>query len=149
MKAEVVEIEGFTVAGVSATFTEDEEHVGELWQKYGSRAEELESIAIDPRAFGVALNTGTKGEWSYLAGKSISPDKADAVPEGFDCRYVQGGRFAYVETTMEKMDEAFAYIDKEWLPSSTFERDQSGPTLDVYRIDKSGNHVVCLYVPIK
>ena len=149
MKAQIVEMEAFTVAGVIDTFTDDEEQVGKLWQKYASKGDEIKDIVVDPRAFGVSFNTGTKGEWDYIAGQLITPEKADSLPEGLVSRHVPTQRFAFVETTIDTMEEGFSFIDEEWLPSSPYERDDSGPTLDVYHVDESGKHRVGLYVPLK
>ena len=47
------------------------------WANCGSGTQaargELEEIATDSRAFGVALNTGVTGTWNYIAGRNIRP----------------------------------------------------------------------------
>ena len=131
-----------------ARFSDEEEHVGELWGELMAYSEQLQPLRIDESHYGVAFLTDQEGVWDYLASVAVGSDVQ--VPEGLVTREIPAGAYVLVEGTLAAMDEAFDYIYKTWLPESDYVRDPAKPVLDVYPPGTtSGDSVVLLYVPLK
>jgi AraC family transcriptional regulator len=150
MKARVVELDAFTVMGLMDRFTDEEEQVGELWDRVVPYLGRIAVYSTDQRCYGVAIRTGAQGEWDYLAGMAVSKVVTGNGLEDLVALEIPPTRFVSVETTVETMEEAFAYINTQWLPASPYTRDPAGPTLDVYPPNTgSGAAPVLLYIPIQ
>ncbi|PWU21794.1 MAG: hypothetical protein C5B49_02040 [Bdellovibrio sp.] len=128
--------------------------VGQLWQKYKTRADEIKGR----KGYGIGLveslpdsKKSHADEFWYLAGSEV--DDFSAVPEGMVTRTAPAGRYAVFthRGTVAKLEHTLRYIFGSWLPKSGEEL-RDAPTLSCRGKDfKPGSEesVMEIYIPIK
>jgi predicted transcriptional regulator YdeE len=148
METRPVKREAVTVMGLMRRFSDEDEHVGELWGQLGAYDARLQPLRAGEDHYGVAFLTGEPGVWDYLAGVPV--EGGAKAHEGLVTREIPAGAYVLVESTLKDMDEAFDFIYETWLPDSPYERDPAKPVLDHYPPGTtSGSSPVFLSVPLK
>lgn len=149
MEPRIVTRDAFTVMGPMERFTDKNEDVGSLWGRFMSHRDSIQPYSTDEFCYGVSFQNVQEDTWDYVAGMAVSGVSPDSTPDGVVVRQVPAACYAVVECTLETMDETFKFIYEDWLPSSAYEHDKSGPVLDCYPPGTdSGDSPVVLYVPI-
>ncbi|MCP1623392.1 GyrI-like domain-containing protein [Pseudomonas nitroreducens] len=79
MKYRIIELPAFDVVGMDCRGSAPGDSIGQLWQRFLPREQEVAASAADKTAYGVCTQL-PGGEFHYIAGLPV--DAGAAVPEG-------------------------------------------------------------------
>ncbi|ELZ87212.1 AraC family transcriptional regulator [Haloferax elongans ATCC BAA-1513] len=119
-----------TVVGIQTHYEGDDSIFEALWQEFGQRWDEFQSLATGDEAFGVMTDVDLETmEFDYTVGVAV--DTPDEVPDELVTVDVPGGSYAVFETTLERFESDHEAVLSEWLPQSGYEHGAS-PEFELY-----------------
>ena len=148
MEPKFVDLDAFTVMGVSVHSMPDQVDFGAFWEnEYMPHDEAIRALSTDGAYYGVWLPHHEDRIPDYVAGMAV-PDDARG-PEGVIVRQVPASRYAVFESTMQTIGATYDYIYHTWLPSSPHERMSSGADLEYYPPQGATDVSPAIYIPIR
>ncbi|MDJ0708249.1 MAG: GyrI-like domain-containing protein [Leptolyngbyaceae cyanobacterium MO_188.B28] len=139
----------FAVLGVVTQVrqgSETPEAFADIWRKFESRRQEIESLAIGEHYFGVNFPTDKEDVTDYLAGIMVAADAP--ILEGLEKRTVSGSQFAVFECQVETIGESYQHIFTDWLPGATVQFNPTVPVFEEYP-ESTSQQPVRVHVPIR
>lgn len=118
----------------------------DIWRKFESHRQEIESLAIGEHYFGVNFPTDKEDVTEYLAGMMVAADAP--ILEGLEKRTVSGGQFAVFECPVEAIGDSYRHIFTEWLPSTAVQLDPAVPVFEEYP-ESASQRPVRVHVPVR
>ena len=149
MNPQITQREPFAVLGVVTQVRqgfETPELFADIWKKFESRRQEIESLAIGAHYFGVNFPTDKEAVTDYLAGMMVAADAP--ILEGLEKRTVPSGQFAVFECPVEAIGESYQHIFTEWLPGATVRFNPTVPVFEEYPESRS-QQPIRIHVPIR
>jgi predicted transcriptional regulator YdeE len=139
----------FAVLGVVSQVrrgSETPELFAGIWRRFESYRQEIESLAIGKRYFGVNFPADKEDITEYLAGMMVADDAP--ILEGLEKRTVSGGQFAVFECPVEAIGESYRHIFTVWLPGATVQIDPTTPVFEEYP-ENTSQQPVCVHIPVR
>lgn len=91
MKYRIIELPAFEVVGMDYRGSTQDDSIGQLWQRFLPREQEVAASATDKSAYGVCTQL-PGGEFHYIAGLPVAPGAA--IPEGMVSFQVPAQKYA-------------------------------------------------------
>jgi predicted transcriptional regulator YdeE len=147
MEPKFVDLDAFTVMGVSVHSMPDKVDFGAFWEnEYMPHDEAIRALSTDGAYYGVWFPHHGDGIPDYVAGMAVA-DNAP-VPEGAIARQVPGSRYAVFECTMETIGATYSYVYDSWLPASPYEFTPGGADFEYYPPQDATGASPAVYIPV-
>jgi predicted transcriptional regulator YdeE len=151
MKFNIVERDAFTVMGVVARVTPDQENADTyagIWKQFESYDTNMKPLSIDRRYYGVSFATDQKGVTDYLAGMMVADD-AKPFDKQLVVRKVPAARYAVFQCSAQTIGQTYQYIFSQWLPNSRYEISPAGSgSFEQYPPKDWENRPVFIHIPV-
>jgi predicted 3-demethylubiquinone-9 3-methyltransferase (glyoxalase superfamily)/predicted transcriptional regulator YdeE len=137
----------FTVAGLRIRTRPKAPEIGQLWDRFVPRSDEIAHNADAPNSFGLMGNRDdAAGMMDYMAGLAVS--SADALPAGMETWPVPAADYAVFTTNIKVIGQAFDHAFGVWLPASDYQAATS-PCFERYGADfMPGDGTLTIWIPV-
>ncbi len=147
MEPRFVDLNAFTVMGVTVHSTPDKVDFNAVWEKdFMPHHTALLALSTDKAYYGVWF-CGGDGIPNYVAGMRV-PDNAP-TPEGVIARQVPAARYAVFACAMSEIGKTYQYVYNTWLPASPYEFPPGGADFEYYPPEGEMHESPAVYIPIR
>ncbi|MDQ6421290.1 GyrI-like domain-containing protein [Paenibacillus sp. LHD-117] len=150
MEAKIVELEAFTVVGMTWNSKTDEGDVPALWGRFIPREREIDGKSQPSVSYGICVPGDNEEEFTYVAGYETD---GETIPQGMERIVVPAQRYAVFTHagSVDRLSETYELIYGKWLQQQGL---QLAKGIDYERYDERfrGPHddrsEVDIYIPI-
>lgn len=113
--------DAFTVLGLPYHGSNEDGQIPALWDVFGDREEEFQSLATAAECYGVCTSVDAEdGTIEYVAG--VPADEDATIPEGMVAVDLPAAEYAVFTTTLADLGGDIDAFYEEWLPNAACER---------------------------
>lgn len=113
--------DAFTVVGLAYHGPNEDGQIPALWDVFGDREGEFQSLATAPECYGVCTSVDAEdGTVEYVAG--VPADEDATIPEGMVAVDLPAAEYAVFATTLADLGGDVDAFYGEWLPGADYER---------------------------
>ncbi|MCF7792921.1 MAG: GyrI-like domain-containing protein [Candidatus Cloacimonetes bacterium] len=156
---EFVNLDEMKVVGIQSYMSNNLNLIGNLWERFMERAEEVEYQKFENVGVGISYGSNVisedpeKMEYHYFHLVGYPVKKVKKLPEGICWKSVPEGlyaKFTY-KGKLENLGKIYDYIFMEWLPESGYEYDTNKVDMEWYGEEfemDSDDSKMYIYVPL-
>ena len=131
----IVELEAMDVVGIQTLFSMKCNLIPELWERFGSRMQEIKNVARKDVAVEVSYDMqGTPEEQTFFVLAGLIVESYDELPEGMTHKHVPAHKYAMFTHygPISRIYETYDHIYNELLPNSAYDIDEAACTIEWY-----------------
>lgn len=155
-----VELDTFTVVGLSSVVSMECNIIHELWERFMPREKEVKHVSIPGVALEVSFGykevakEGEDKDWLFFDLVGLAVNSTADIPEGMTYKVVPAHKYAKFvhKGPISQITKTYNYIYEEWLPNSEYEYDFEACNVEWYderfKLEEEDSEFD-IYVPIK